>query len=943
MSIETCITCRYYQQGNTWKISPIWNRTEDQKDKPFILIVDSAPNKVEDKSGRVFDSYQKCSKQFRELLAQLDSPYAIASGLGCYPIVNSVEVKKPTDKEILHCAKNVLHEWIYEHKPKVIVCLGAIAMKAVLLERAPAKLEPILNSFIKLDERDPDSPEVVVTNQPSVYFIKDEMFQKKIHLDLLAFADDICLGNVKKQVVKYIEVKTSKQCLDVIKNLNKKIYFDIENTGSKYDKKKATLYHPGTQLICFSITDIHFGEPRTWTFHGPILKNHALLRELFVGKIVTGHNVHHDIQGFYATTGIDIYEIAEDIECTFAQIYISNQNRIGNGLKALAEGVGAYDWSVTIKQRLADEKKLLSDSHAYFNRQVGAIYRQFKKGKATLEELLTYRMAMKNKIFLRPNKSQDYGNIGPDILPYNAEDTVQNWHIDKKVIQPLREAGDIDPAMYDLVKKEMRVVSYIERNGLQVDLARLRTLTKYVDEKISEYRTWFLNQPVVMEAILNSYPNILNELKNSPGRAKEILYKAISPKAKKFFEELGKLTGVMHLAVASYKKKSKAKNPTNGPCFDGQALLKMAGGLPDTEVTQRDEYWVAMEEKTEYQKLWLYFVQFRKLFDLRTRFLKDLELYSTDDGRVRSQFVLFKSDAFGGGQGKEAGGGAGTGRISSRNPNLMNLKKDKILRWVFCPGPGFSYAELDYKSIEPRVMALITGCKKFLEAFNRDLDLYQVIANEIYSLGVDLTQDDDIVRAQLKKAVSKEMRDLSKTSTLAIMYGESPRGFASRMKLPLEDVLHFFRYFNMLFPEIDDLRKSVKEQLLRGEPIVTWFGRRKIYELPSRFDDDYGKKMASILRQAFNFLVQSVANDIMLLKAYKVMLWIISHGIEFQKMVQAVNIIHDAVVIKVHDDYLWALDKIQEILSDMSDMPFKVDLAIPTDKKIGRDLSENLK
>lgn len=938
MENSPCESCRYYNQGKTWNIAPY--KTLNESGEGLILIVDSHPNKLEDNKGLVFDSYGKCSKEFRKLLNCLDSPYAIASSLGCYPVVNGKETK-PSDKEVRNCADTYLHGIIKDLKPRVIVCLGPLAMKAVLGSRAPKVMEPILNSPVKLSDND-DSPDVIVTNHPAIYWKKDKEYQMKIHLDVLALADDLARGITKKTKIPFTEITSSRELKKILPSLNKKLYFDIENTGNKYDKDRATIWHKGSKLLCFSITDVHFTERRQFVIHGPVLANKELLIELFQNRVVVGHNVHYDIQAFYAFTGIDLYEICEGFECTFAALYLSNQNKIGNSLKKRACDLGAVDWAVPVRQAIQDHKQLISSLHKYINSERGKIYRIFKAGKATPFDIIRYRELTNHKLYTRPLNSQDYGDVPSSILyPYNAEDTYQTAEIDEKTVQPMWKNGEISKEAYELVKKEMVLIAYIERNGLNIDVNRLKALKEVAEIRLKEYQNILLSNDTILEAIYDSNPEIVNELRKSPGKARLILKKAISPKGKKFFDSLAKLTGVEHLAFASIKKKKK----TDSLCFDIDALLRICGGLPDTEENQKDEYWVSWEDKTEVQKLWFVILQYRKLFDLRTRFIKDVEFYQLD-GKVRTTFVLFKTEAFSSGSiGKEGGGGAGTGRLSSRNFNFQNLKKDPILRWIFAAGENFLYTEFDYKSIEPRIMALVSGCKKFKEAFDRGLDLYQVIANEVYNLGVDLTLPDEIVRDELNRVCPKngETRGIAKTSTLAIMYGESVRGFAARSGLNEEDVAVFFKNFDRMFPEISTLREQTRQQLLSGLPIISLFGRTKIYELPSRGDEKYSMKMASILRQAFNFLIQSVANDILLLRAHAVMRWIRSKGEEFQKNVAIVNIIHDSIVLRIHKDYLWVRAEIKKILEDMSDVGLNIDISIEVDEKTAEDLAGNLK
>lgn len=69
-----------------------------------------------------------------------------------------------------------------------------------------------------------------------------------------------------------------------------------------------------------------------------------------------------------------------------------------------------------------------------------------------------------------------------------------------------------------------------------------------------------------------------------------------------------------------------------------------------------------------------------------------------------------------------------TGRITSRNPNLLNQpasEKDVFkIRSAFKAEKGNKLIVADYNQLELRILANITNCKSMIEAFNRGGDFH---------------------------------------------------------------------------------------------------------------------------------------------------------------------------------------------------------------------------
>src|SRR5207244_5402469 len=78
---------------------------------------------------------------------------------------------------------------------------------------------------------------------------------------------------------------------------------------------------------------------------------------------------------------------------------------------------------------------------------------------------------------------------------------------------------------------------------------------------------------------------------------------------------------------------------------------------------------------------------------------------------------------------------AATGRLSSQDPNLMNIpirtELGRRIRAAFIPEDGWRFVAADYSQIELRILAHVSGEEALIEAFRRNEDIHTRTAAEI--------------------------------------------------------------------------------------------------------------------------------------------------------------------------------------------------------------------
>ena len=191
----------------------------------------------------------------------------------------------------------------------------------------------------------------------------------------------------------------------------------------------------------------------------------------------------------------------------------------------------------------------------------------------------------------------------------------------------------------------------------------------------------------------------------------------------------------------------------------------------------------------------------------------------------------------------------GTGRLSSREPNLQNLPAygpwaAKLKACLIPHEKGRTFVSADYSQIELRVLAHLSGEERLKEAFAAGRDIHTETASLIWNM--------------LPEMVSPELRRMAKMVNFGILYGMSAFGLASRLGISRPEASKIIeRYFSAL-PRVQGyIEESVEEAGRRGYT-RTFAGRiRPLAEVPAGSRDK-----GTIKRIAVNSPIQGTAADI---------------------------------------------------------------------------------
>jgi len=252
--------------------------------------------------------------------------------------------------------------------------------------------------------------------------------------------------------------------------------------------------------------------------------------------------------------------------------------------------------------------------------------------------------------------------------------------------------------LYELVKKDKELVKHY----VKVELPFLRLLAQM------------------------SFTGIaidLNQLK----AVKEAAIKALADLKELIYEESGEVFNISSTQQLSYVLYDKLKYPI---------LKHTPAGAPSTDASVLEKL---SQANYPVGKLLLSYSKYEKLL---TSFAEPLAKKADAANRIHTSFNQT---------------GTVTGRLSSSDPNLQQIPRDKEYRKIFVAPSRRAFVIADYSQLELRMLAHFSRDAVMVDAFTTDKDLHAVTASLIYEIPLD--------------EVDKEQRQKAKTVNFKIVYG----------------------------------------------------------------------------------------------------------------------------------------------------------------------------
>jgi len=258
---------------------------------------------------------------------------------------------------------------------------------------------------------------------------------------------------------------------------------------------------------------------------------------------------------------------------------------------------------------------------------------------------------------------------------------------------------------------------------------------------------------------------------------------------------------------------------------------------------------------------------------------------------------------------------AGTGRLSSTEPNLQNIPirtaLGREIRKAFVPKPGNILLSADYSQIELRVIAHVCSDQTLTHAFINGHDIHAATAAALFGISLE--------------DVDSDKRRIAKTVNFGIMYGQGSFGLAKQLGISRTEAKEIIDQYFLRYPNIKLYIDQTIEKAKKQGYVETLLGRRRYF--PSLESNNQAIRQGAE-RAAINMPIQGTAADMMKLAMINV------HGRMKKEQLKSLMIlqIHDELVfdaIKDEVDYLRTLVKEEmESAMPLGEVPILVETGI---------------
>lgn len=290
--------------------------------------------------------------------------------------------------------------------------------------------------------------------------------------------------------------------------------------------------------------------------------------------------------------------------------------------------------------------------------------------------------------------------------------------------------------------------------------------------------------------------------------------------------------------------------------------------------------------------------QIRKYSKYLDTYVSGLRKVVTSDGRIHCSYNLH---------------GTETGRLSSSEPNMQNIPRDKVIKNLFIAAPGKTLLQFDYSQVELRVLAYLSQ-DKFLKGVYQDgKDLHDAVATEMF--GPDFT---------------KEQRVQAKTINFGIAYGRGASNIAQVFKMKIFEAQKLIDNWFRQMPGVEKWIRDQRRLSVGSEPPTTIMGRERHFILTH---ENYNH----VQNEGVNFPIQSIASDMTLCSLLAMHEWIRQEGLEDQ--VKIVATVHDSIILEADNDPGLVVYLAKEVKNIMEQTPCKylpnLDFPFVADVEVG--------
>lgn len=290
-------------------------------------------------------------------------------------------------------------------------------------------------------------------------------------------------------------------------------------------------------------------------------------------------------------------------------------------------------------------------------------------------------------------------------------------------------------------------------------------------------------------------------------------------------------------------------------------------------------------------------LEHRELTKLKNTYIDALPPLVDSDGRVHTTYDQTV---------------AATGRLSSTDPNLMNIpiRTDlgRQIRRAFVAEAGNLLMSADYSQIELRVMAHLSQDPILVEVFAEHQDVHAATASRIYQAPPE--------------ELGVKHRSVAKMVNYGLSYGMGAPGLAERLNVSIGEARDIMDAYFAQFAGVKEFLDRAVTQAYADGYTTTMLGRRRY--LPE-LGSGNPRVRAIGERQALNAPIQGSAADIMKVAMIRVESALEAAGLAARMILT----VHDELVFEVPED---EKEKAEDIVEQ--EMTSAVEMLVPLEVDI---------
>ena len=295
-------------------------------------------------------------------------------------------------------------------------------------------------------------------------------------------------------------------------------------------------------------------------------------------------------------------------------------------------------------------------------------------------------------------------------------------------------------------------------------------------------------------------------------------------------------------------------------------------------------------------------LEHRQLSKLKSTYVDALpQIVDPISGRVHTSF----------GQASTA-----TGRLSSSNPNLMNIpirtELGQRIRRAFKAGrPDHVMVSADYSQIELRIAAHLSGDPRLLGAFSAGQDIHTATAAAVFKIPIE--------------SVDPNQRRLAKVANFGSIYGQGEYGLSQQLGITGDVARDFLKEYWSTYSRLKDYLDEVRHKAREEGFVVSATGRRRA--IPDLRSPNFQLRSAAE-RMAINFPMQSLAADIIKIAMVRLQREIEADHIEGRMLLQ----VHDELLFEVPES---EVDQFAEKVPRIMTGAYELETGIEVETKVG--------